>query len=352
MFKREGAHGKRHATGTFSICAMDPETREWGVAVASRILDCGYVVIWVMPEVGAVATQGQVNARLGPKALELLAAGRTAQEALNETLASDPGSAVRQLGIVGRLGNAAAHTGSDSLEWAGHLTAENVSVQGNVIVGPQVVTAMLNAFRDCRGEFPERLLSALEAGDREGGDRRGRQSAALVVARKTGGYEGTDDRLVDIRVPDHAEPVMELRRLYDLWKYAYLAPAYLRLADEGEGSAGILRQRVRSLVAKALNDRLDKAEIYNTLAWHLAMRQEFPQEALRAARRAHELAPEDPNIMDTLAEACFVAGDSRHAVHYEEEALRREPGNEFFRRQLVRFSANAIARGGAEDAEA
>ncbi len=336
MSRRAGAPSQKHKTGTFSIVAMDPETREWGVAVASRILDCGYVVIWVKPEVGAVATQGQVNARLGPLVMDLLAEDRTAGEALSEAIASDPGSAVRQLGIVDRLGNSAVHTGSDTLEWAGHLTAENVSVQGNVIVGPQVITAMLHAFRDCPGEFPERLLSALEAGEREGGDRRGRQSAALVVSRRTGGYDGTDDRLVDIRVPDHPEPVMELRRLYDLWKYAFLAPAYLRLANEDD-TAGAFRQRVQRLVARALDDQLDKAEIYNTLAWHLAMQRVYPEEALQAARRAHDLAPEDPNIMDTLAEACFAAGDSRQAVFYEEEALKHEPDNEFFRRQLERF---------------
>jgi uncharacterized Ntn-hydrolase superfamily protein len=324
--------------GTFSIVAMDPESREWGIAVASRILDCGYLVIWLKAEVGAVATQGQVNARLGPLALELLAAGRTAAEALSEAMAMDPGGAVRQFGIVDRLGNSAAHTGSDTLHWGGHLTAESVSVQGNVIVGPQVVSAMLDAFRDTPGELAERLLSALEAGEREGGDKRGRQSSALVVCRTHGGYEGTDDRLVDIRVPDHPEPVMELRRLYDMWKYAFLAPAYLRLAGEDHNCANTFRQRTRDLVLKALGDRLDKAEIYNNLAWHLAMAREYPAEAILIAKRAHDFAPEDPNIMDTLAEAYFVAGERRQAVHYEEEALKREPGNEFFRQQLARFA--------------
>jgi uncharacterized Ntn-hydrolase superfamily protein len=334
----ESAPRHKPGNGTFSIVAMDPETREWGVAVASRILDCGYVVIWLKAEVGAVATQGQVNARLGPLALELLAAGRTAAEALSEAMAMDPGGAVRQLGIVDRLGNSAAHTGSDTLHWGGHLTAESVSVQGNVIVGPQVVSAMLDAFRYTPGELAERLLSALEAGEREGGDKRGRQSAALVVSRKHGGYDGTDDRLVDIRVPDHPEPVKELRRLYEMWRYAFLAPAYLRLADEDHNCANTFRQRTRDLIVKALYDRLDKAEIYNNLAWHLAMRREYPAEAILIAKRAHDLAPEDPNIMDTLAEAYFVAGERRQAVYYEEEALKREPGNEFFRQQLARFA--------------
>jgi uncharacterized Ntn-hydrolase superfamily protein len=316
---------------------MDPETREWGIAVASRILDSGYIVIWLKPEVGAVATQGQVNARLGPLVLELLASGRTAEEALSTALRVDAGSAVRQLGIVDRLGNSAAHTGASTLEWAGQLAAECVSVQGNVLVGPQVITAMMESFRNGPGELSERLLRALEAGDLAGGDKRGRQSAALVVTRKHGGYEGTDDRLVDIRVPDHPEPVMELRRLYNMWKYAFLVPAYLRLGDELHDSGGIFWQRVRTLLSKALDESLDKAEIYNNLAWHLAKRGQYPEEALQVAQRAHDLDPQDPNIMDTLAEAYFAAGDFRQAVYFEEEALKREPGNEFFRQQLAKF---------------
>jgi tetratricopeptide (TPR) repeat protein len=196
---------------------------------------------------------------------------------------------------------------------------------------------MLDAFRESPGELAERLLSALEAGERAGGDKRGREPAAQAVARKHGGYEGADDRLVEIRVPDHPEPVMELRRLYDLWKYALLAPAYLRLADEDHGQSEFFRKRARTLIAKSLDDSLDKAEICNNLAWHLAIRREYPEEALQVAQRAHDLAPRDPNIMDTLAEAFFAAGDSRQAVHFEEEALKHEPGNEFFMQQLARF---------------
>jgi uncharacterized Ntn-hydrolase superfamily protein len=316
---------------------MDPDTREWGIAVASRIYDCGYVIVWLRPEVGAVATQGMVNARLGPLALERMAAGLTAAEALNEILTEDPGSSTRQLGVIDRHGNSTAHTGSDSMEWAGHLTGEFVSVQGNVITGPHVVSSMFDAFRKTEGELAERLLSALEAGEAEGGDRRGRQSAALIVTRMNGGYDGTDDRLVDIRVPDHPEPVLELRRLYEMWKYAFTVPAYLRLADADCSSSDALRLRVHGLIGKALNGNLGKPEIYNSLAWHLSQRLEFSQESITLAQRAHELAPDDPNIMDTLAEAFFVAGEIHEALHYAKEAIKHEPGNGYFRQQLKRF---------------
>jgi uncharacterized Ntn-hydrolase superfamily protein len=331
---------KRQTCGTFSIVGMDPETREWGVAVASRIYDCGYLIIWLKPEVGAVATQGMVNARLGPRALERMAAGLTAGEALKETLSEDPGSSTRQLGIVDRHGNAAAHTGPDSLELAGDLTGDFVSVQGNVLTGPQVLSSMFETFHNTTGELAERLLSALEAGEAEGGDRRGRQSAALIVTRENGGYDGTDDRLVQIRVPDHPEPVLELRRLYDMWKYAFLVPAYLRMAEENRNSSDSFRLRVHGLIGKALDGNLDKPEICNSLAWHLSQRKGFAQESIMLARRAHELAPQDPNIMDTLAEAFFVAGEIPDALHYAREAIKREPGNGYFQQQLERFMSN------------
>jgi uncharacterized Ntn-hydrolase superfamily protein len=328
---------KRQTCGTFSIVGMDPDTREWGVAVASRIYDCGYVIVWLRPEAGAVATQGMVNARLGPLALDRMSAGMTAGEALQDILSMDPGCSTRQLGVIDRHGNSAAHTGSDSLEWAGHLTGDFVSVQGNVVTGPRVVSSMLDTFRKTEGELAERLLSALEAGESAGGDRRGRQSAALMVTRENGGYEGTDDRLVQISVPDHPEPVLELRRLYEMWKYAFIIPAYLRLADENRNSSDAFRLRVHGLIGKALDGNLGKPEICNSLAWHLAQWKGFAQESIMLARRAHELAPDDPNIMDTLAEAFFVAGEISEALHYAKEAIKREPGNGYFRQQLERF---------------
>lgn len=322
--------------GTFSIAAMDPETREWGIAVASRVFDAGYALIWLAPEIGGVATQALINPHLGRWALEEMAKGATPDAALKAALAKDASPEDRQVGIVDRNGTAAAHTGSKTLEWAGHRTAESVTVQGNILVGQEVVDDMLGAFLESSGPLSERLLVALEAA---GGDKRGKQSAALVVVRKNGGYDGANDRLVELRIPDHPEPVVELRRLYEMWKYSLLVPAYARLADDEPDGSGALLHRVHSLLQSALTDELDKAEVYNSLAWHLALRKKYPQETLKAAQRARDLDPGDPNILDTLAEAYFAAGDNQQAIHWEREALRRAPDNPFFHKQLARFTA-------------
>lgn len=328
----------RRMAGTFSIVAMDAERREWGVAVASRVLDVGYIVPRMQAEVGAVATQALTNPHLGPWALQALSAGADARQALEATLARDPDAAVRQVGLVDRDGQAAAHTGSGTLAWSGHRTAKGVSVQGNILVGPEVVDSMLHTFQAASGPLAERLLLALEAGEQAGGDRRGKQSAALQVVRRQGGYQGVDDRLVDLKVVDQAEPVGELRRLYSQWKFAFLVEAYCRLAEAEPACESVLMGSVRTLLDEALQSSQTSAEVFNELAWHLALRKKYPEETLRAAQRAHELAPEDPNVLDTLAEAWFAAGDPGTAAGWEEQALRLAPENEFFQRQLERFS--------------
>lgn len=327
----------RRTAGTFSIVAMDAQRREWGVAVASRVLDVGYIVPWMQAEIGAVATQALSNPYLGPWALHALGEGADAEQALEAVLARDPEAAQRQVGIVDREGRAAAHTGSATQAWAGHRTAECVSVQGNILVGPEVADSMLRAFQAASGPLAERLLLALEAGEQAGGDRRGKQSAALQVVRRQGGYQGVDDRLVDLKVVDQPEPVAELRRLYEQWQYAFLVEAYCRLAETEPACEPVLMGSVRSLLDKALQSTGTSAEVFNELAWHLALRQKYPEETLRAAQRAQELAPDDANVIDTLAEAWFAAGDAGTAASWEEQALRLAPENEFFQRQLVRF---------------
>ncbi|MCJ7514008.1 MAG: DUF1028 domain-containing protein [Anaerolineales bacterium] len=335
--------GKRPGgmTGTFSIVAMDPERREWGVAVASRVLDVGYIVPWMQAEVGAVATQALTNPHLAPWALQALGEGASAQQALDAILARDSDPGVRQVGIVDRHGNAAAHTGASTQAWAGHRTSEAVSVQGNILVGPEVVERMLSTFQVATGPLAERLLLALEAGEQAGGDRRGKQSSALKVVRRNGGYQAVDDRLVDLKVVDQAEPVAELRRLYDQWQYAFLVEAYCRLADDEPECSPLLMRSVRSLLDRALQAPIASAEVFNNLAWHLALRKKYPEETLRAAQRAQELAPADADVLDTLAEAWYAAGDAGTAAHWEEQALGLSPGNEFFQRQLDRFRGAA-----------
>jgi uncharacterized Ntn-hydrolase superfamily protein len=323
--------------GTFSIVAMDPETNEYGVAVASRVLDVGYIVPWVEADIGAVATQAYSNPYLGPWALDELSQGKSAAEALRSVLDRDTLAQDRQIGIVDKKGNSASHTGTGTTAWAGHRTAPCVAIQGNILTGPEVVDSMLAVFTRTKGPLAERLLSALEAGERAGGDSRGKQSASLIVMTKRGGYLGVDDRLVDLKVVDNPEPVRELRRQYELWQYAFMAPAYLRLSSENTGKESLLQERTYSLLKKALASDVESPEVYNSLAWEFALLKKYPEETLEAAKKAHALAPEDANIMDTVAEAFYAAGNYEEAVRWETNALKIEPENTFFKKQLEKF---------------
>lgn len=319
--------------GTFSIVGFDPETREWGIAVASRVLDVGYIVPWLEAGVGAVATQALANPFFGPWGLELLKDGLPADSVLHVLLARDTSPEDRQVAVMDATGRCANFTGKGTLPWAGHRKGRFVCVQGNILAGPEVVDTMIRVFESSRGRpLAERLLLALEAGEAAGGDRRGKQSAALYVVRSRGGYLGVDDRLVDLKVVDQEEPVKELRRLYEKWQYAFLAPAYLRLAREDTLREKALLDRAHTLLVKALRDSIRDPEVLNSLAWSFALLKMYPEETLEAARRAHLLDPDDPNIMDTYAEALYAAGRYREAVMMEQKALEKDPDNAFFKK--------------------
>lgn len=324
--------------GTFSIVAMDPETHEFGVAVASRVLDVGYIVPWVEADVGAVATQAYSNPYFGPWTLEELSKGKSAAEAIRAVLERDTMPEDRQIGIVDKNGQSVSHTGTNTTAWAGHRNGPNVAVQGNILTGPEVVDSMLAVYTRTEGTLAERLLSALEAGEKAGGDSRGKQSASLVVVTKRGGYLGVDDRLVDLKVVDHQEPVQELRRQYELWQYAFMAPAYLRLADEQEDKEDLFLKKTYALLTKALQSEIESPEVYNSLAWEFALLKKYPEETLRAAKKAHTLAPDDANIMDTVAEAYYAAGNYEEALKWEKDALKIEPDNAFFLGQLEKYT--------------
>lgn len=198
---------------TFSIAGFDPNADEWGIAVASKFLAVGAVVPWARAKVGAVATQAFANLTFGPRGLDLLADGRSAKEVVDELVSSDLGSEHRQVGVVDFEGESATFTGEECLEWAGGTAGEGFAAQGNILTGPEVIEEMVRAFTSVSGALADRLLAALSAGDRAGGDRRGRQSAALLVVREAGGYGGANDRAIDLRVDDHSGPVQELIRL-------------------------------------------------------------------------------------------------------------------------------------------
>ncbi len=201
---------------TFSIVGFDPETDTWGVAVQSKFLAVGAIVPWARAGVGAVATQAMANFNYGPRGLELMSQGKTAQETVEALISSDDDREHRQLGVVDAAGRAATFTGSECFEWAGGVKGEHYAAQGNILVGRETVEAMARTFEGTSGGLAGRLLAALEAGLGAGGDSRGKQSAALLVVREGGGYGGDNDHVVDLRVDDHPEPIRELIRLRTL----------------------------------------------------------------------------------------------------------------------------------------
>jgi uncharacterized Ntn-hydrolase superfamily protein len=202
---------------TFSIVAFDPANGDLGVAVASKFPCVGAVVPWAKAGVGAVATQAWANTAFGPDGLRHMRDGLPAADALDAVLAADDGREDRQSGFVDTRGNAATFTGTKCVDWAGGINGEHFAAQGNILVGEDVVRDLAEAFQATDGDLCDRLLAAVLAGDAAGGDRRGRQSAALLVVRAGGGYEGRDDRYIDLRVDDHADAPAELARLFGVW---------------------------------------------------------------------------------------------------------------------------------------
>ncbi len=202
---------------TFSIVARSEDGESWGVAVASKFLAVGSAVPAAVAGVGAIATQASANVAYKGLALAHLDEGATAGVALQRLLEEDAGRDHRQVGIVDAEGNAVSHTGPACYDWAGGVTGDGFAIQGNILTGPEVVAEMRAAWEGSAGEpLERRLLASMRAGDRAGGDRRGRQSAALLVVRDEAGYDGLDDIAVDLRVDDHPEPLTELARLLDL----------------------------------------------------------------------------------------------------------------------------------------
>ena len=198
---------------TYSIVARDPETGQLGGAVQSRAFNCGAAVLWTKPGIGVVATQSFVERSYGPLGLELLEGGKTADQALAALVAADPDASVRQVGIVAADGAPAAYTGENCIADAGHQLGDAYSVQANIMRTPRVWPAMAEAFESAGGALARRMLTALEAAEDAGGDWRGKQAAGLVVV----GAEGRPwERVLDLRVEDHPEPLKELRRLLDL----------------------------------------------------------------------------------------------------------------------------------------
>jgi uncharacterized Ntn-hydrolase superfamily protein len=233
---------------TYSIVACDLEARQWGVAVQSKFLAVGAICPFAEAEVGAVATQSYVNPRYGPDGLALLREGLSAGEAVERLTAADEGRAERQVGIVDSRGQAATYTGEACVDWAGGRTGPGYAAQGNILVGEETVAALAATF-EANAPLPlvQRLIDCLAAAQAAGGDRRGQQSASLLVVQRDGGYAGLSDILVDLRVDDHERPIEELRRIYSLHRRLFeVSPREDWLPLEGE-LAGEVRERLAQL---------------------------------------------------------------------------------------------------------
>jgi uncharacterized Ntn-hydrolase superfamily protein len=246
--------GRKDATGgtslTFSLVACDRDAAsgpEWGVVVASKFLAVGSVVPWARAGAGAVATQAFAEISFGPRGLDMLAEGKSAKDVLETLTSADPQASERQVGVVDSEGRPATFTGGNCFDWAGGRTGESYCCQGNILVGEQVVTEAAATFESASGYLASRLLEGLAAGDKAGGDRRGRQSAAVVVVRPGGGYGGGSDVAVDLRVDDHVDPVGELRRIYEIHTLLFPRPEELDFLDIDE----TLAEELRSHLGKA-----------------------------------------------------------------------------------------------------
>ncbi|HEX9160398.1 MAG TPA: DUF1028 domain-containing protein [Thermoanaerobaculia bacterium] len=273
-----------HDVATFSIVARDPQTGEMGVAVASRFFSVGSVVPYARAGAGAVATQANANTTYGPRGLELLERGANAEETLKVLLRGDDDPSARQVGIVANDGSSVTYTGPKCNSWAGGRSGPNYAVQGNILAGEQVVAALEKTFFETKGTLAHRMYEALLAGDAAGGDSRGRQSAAMIIVKQGAGYNGGNDRAIDIRVDDHPDPFKELGRLLN---YAEMNYAW----NEG---------------------------------WTAFTHKHFP-EAYTAQQRALALAPENPEVLYDMAVISLAAGHRDQSMQALQKALTLNP---------------------------
>ena len=240
--------GRSDVVATYSIVACDPVASQWGVAVQSKFLAVGSVVPWAEPHVGAIATQSWANPRYGPDGLELLRSGQTAEEAVAALTGADEGREHRQLGVVDSSGRAATFTGKECQDWAGGRTGECYAAQGNILVSAATVDALAATFEsNSHLELAERLIECLAAAQAAGGDRRGQQSASLLIVEKDAGYAKLSDTVVDLRVDDHERPIAELRRLFSLHRQLFGVTPQEDWLDVDDTLAEELRERLTKL---------------------------------------------------------------------------------------------------------
>ncbi|MEO0285543.1 MAG: DUF1028 domain-containing protein [candidate division WOR-3 bacterium] len=334
--------------GTFSIVACDTARGEVGVAVASKFLAVGSVVPFADVEAGAVASQAFGNPNFGPIALNMLREGISPDSIIRYLSSIDTLFDRRQVGIVSSRGGSASWTGKSCIAFAGHINGYFYAIQGNILVGDTVLKAMERAFLESEGEdLPERLIHALEAGDLAGGDARGKQSAALLVMRKNGGYAGLWDKYVDIRVDDHPDPIPELKRIYSLWQRFFLLDAYSRIGDqyvkEGKKDKAELEyKKAMQIMEQVLSENPDDPDLLNEVAWFMVLRDIRLKDARMLIDKAMAIKPDDANILDTAALIYFKLGMRKKAIELESRACSLDPENKYFKEMLEKFKKGKL----------
>jgi uncharacterized Ntn-hydrolase superfamily protein len=289
-----------YTLSTFSIVACDLKAEEWGVAVQSKFLAVGPVVTWAIAQVGAIATQAHANTSYGLRGLEMLGLGFSAEEVVEKLTTLDGEAEQRQLGVIDSSGHAAAFTGKKCYDWAGHLVGKNFSAQGNILVNQKTVEAIAGTFEQARGRLSERLIAALHAGQRAGGDKRGQQSAALLVKKEKAGYGGFTDTLVDLRVDDHPRPITELERLFGLYDL-YFGPTLKKVKLDANTVKEIQKMLTQlGYYSGSASGKLDK----------------ITRQALEAYHNTENLEMRFTKEPDTLDEAVlkFMQGQCRRKI--------------------------------------
>lgn len=335
---------------TYSIVGWDSATGDLGIGVQSKFLGVGAVVPFARAGVGAIATQAFANTEFGPLGLQLLAAGLSAQQVVDSLVRIDTGISSRQFGVVDAHGGSASYTGKNCLPYAGNVTGPGYTAQGNILAGEEVVRAMSRTFEVTGGSLADRLLASLDAAEKAGGDKRGRQSAALLVVRDGGGYAGFNDRFIDIRVDDDSLPLVALRRIYAKWTETFLFDARMRSIERFKSKRNFAAAdaELRSIVSSMnslLREKPDDAETLNRIAWILATYDIDHARALELAKRAAGLAPNDNRILDTMAECHYRLGQYDQAIAIEAELVRKEPGNDQYWQQLQKFREAKLKSG-------
>jgi uncharacterized Ntn-hydrolase superfamily protein len=330
------------APGAWSIVAWDSVTGDLGVAVESKLLAVGAVVPFAKAGVGAIATQAAANTAYGPEGLAMLEKKMPAREVVGYLTQGDSGAERRQIGVVDAGGNSFSYTGPGCPPYAGQMTGHGYAVQGNDLGGEGIITAMARSFEASTGELASRLLDALDAAERGGGDKGGRRSAALLVVRDKGGYGGFNDRMIDLRADDDSIPLVKLRRLYGEWQRTFYVDANLRTAemlqlDKKYDASHAVMQRVVAALNQQLRDKPEDPDVLNSVARTLATNDIDRERALEIAKRASKLAPSRADILDTMAECHFRLGHFDEAIAIESELVAREPGEDAYWKQLQKF---------------